>query len=251
MNMLMCVQKPHQEESRWNVSFRINWWHYWAYGGWKWPGSTPMLIQHWHNKVSVHLAREAELASAARNYFDQMLTTNHALSSFSVKILHCQFVNSGDSHFPLFPFTYIARLRQEIVTAPPAKTPCVLVSTVIVKKSVFGWNGGDTNEGTMTGEMWLHLASGVTNKGFWQKEKNKRKEEWNGGDKWRALMMPHPPISFHPAPVLVLREVLFCHVSYNFSYPLMWCTWALLPILHIHLHIFSLLSFSCVFVGYI
>lgn len=51
MNMLMCTQAPHREESRWNMSLHVTWWHYGAHGaGWKWPGSTPMLIRRWHNK---------------------------------------------------------------------------------------------------------------------------------------------------------------------------------------------------------
>lgn len=47
MNMLMWVQKPHREDSRGNMSFHVNWWHY---RGWECPGSTLLLIQHWHNK---------------------------------------------------------------------------------------------------------------------------------------------------------------------------------------------------------
>lgn len=62
----------------------VSWQHTLAY---------PALTQ----EVSVHLAVEAELESAARNYSDQMLTTSHTLSSFSVKMTHF-FDSSSESH---------------------------------------------------------------------------------------------------------------------------------------------------------
>lgn len=91
MNMLMYVQKPHREDRRWNMSFHLNWWHYWVHGGWKWPGSTLMLIQRWHNKSQAIWLGRLNWRLLLENIQISCSQTSRTLSSFSVEIPHFQF----------------------------------------------------------------------------------------------------------------------------------------------------------------
>lgn len=133
MNMLMWVQKPHRKDSRWNMSFHLNWWHYWAHWAWKWSCSMAMLIQHWHDKsqsiwfgrLNWHLLLEIIQIRCS-----QPATRFHPL----VSRLHI-LLTAGESHtFHSFPLHILLRWKSGYYLQLSLH-----VNTVVVMESVFGW----------------------------------------------------------------------------------------------------------------
>lgn len=120
---------------------------------WKWPGSTPMLIQRWHTKSQSIWSGWGDWPlplEIIQISCPQPARRFHLSSSrfhFASIVIQQQFS----------PFSPCPLHRPLLSVWDEPSRPCLHVNTVIVMEGVF-WQKGYINEGIMTGEKWHDLA---------------------------------------------------------------------------------------------
>lgn len=203
MNMLMCMKKrkekhTHGGDSRWNMSFHLNWWHYRC---WEWPSSTCLLIQHWHNKSQsiwpgrLNWRRPQEIIQIRCS---QLVTRFHPPVSRWQIFFFLAAVSVTLSTLPYY--LHIHRTGNNYRPWPPCSYK----------------NCGEINEGNMTGH--------VTRFGF-KMSPTKKKGGRRGKVKPEAVMdvinelrCSAPSSSlFHRTPVLAVKQALCCHCLIQFQ----------------------------------